>query len=221
MSDDVHVEPLRGLPETLPQGETILWQGAPDWRALAVDVFHVRAVAIYGALLIVWRVLTILHDGGTLAAAGIAAAWLLLLPIGACAILGVLAYATAATTVYTITDRRVVMRIGIALTLTLNLPYRSIAAADFKPTVFRAGEIALSLSGSDRVSFLVLWPHARPWQVRKPQPMLRGVPDGHRVAMVLARALASAARQPARQVASAPQPAPAREVARRPAALAG
>ena len=52
MSDDIHVEPLRGLPEPLPAGERILWQGAPDWRALAVDVFHVRAVWIYGALLI-------------------------------------------------------------------------------------------------------------------------------------------------------------------------
>lgn len=220
MSEDIHVEPLRGLPEVLPEGETILWQGAPDWRALALDIFHVRAVAIYGALLIVWRTATILHDGGTLGAAGLAAAWLLLLPIVACAILAVLAYATAITSVYTITDKRVVMRIGIALTLTLNLPFRTIASADFKPTFFGAGEIALSLSGSDRVSFLVLWPHARPWQVRKPQPMLRGVPDGQRVAMILARALASAARQAPRAVASAPNPAPAREVAGRPAALA-
>lgn len=219
MSEDIHVEPLRGLPEALPEGERILWQGAPDWRALAVDVFHVRAVAIYGALLIVWRLVSILHDGGGLAAAGIAAAWLVLLPVGASLILGILAYATATTTVYTITDRRVVMRIGIALTLTLNLPFRAIAAADFKPTVFGAGEIPLALSGTDRVSFLVLWPHARPWRVRKPQPMLRAVPDGARVATLLARALATAAQQAPRTVA-APTAAPARDIARRPAALA-
>ena len=75
MSDDIHVEPLRGLPEPLPAGERILWQGAPDWRALAVDVFHVRAVWIYGALLIAWRIVTIVHDGGSLAAAGIAIVW--------------------------------------------------------------------------------------------------------------------------------------------------
>ena len=40
-------EPIRGLPGPLPEGETILWQGAPDWRVLAVQAFHVRAVAIY------------------------------------------------------------------------------------------------------------------------------------------------------------------------------
>ena len=96
------------------------------------------------------------------------------------------------------------------------------AAADFKPTVFGAGEIALSLSGSDRISFLVLWPHARPWRVRKPQPMLRAVPDGVRVAGLIARALAEAARQPARPLESpAPTAAPERARVRRPAALAG
>ncbi len=65
-------------------------------------------------------------------------------------ILSVLAWATAATTVYTITDRRVAMRIGIALTLTLNLPFKSVAAAQFKASSFGTGDIALALSGPTR-----------------------------------------------------------------------
>jgi len=28
-------EPVPGLPQRLPQGERILWQGAPDWQTLA------------------------------------------------------------------------------------------------------------------------------------------------------------------------------------------
>ena len=40
-------EAAPGLPEPLPAGERVLWQGAPQWRTLAVEVFHVRAVAIY------------------------------------------------------------------------------------------------------------------------------------------------------------------------------
>lgn len=221
MSDDVHVEPQRGLPEALPEGERIIWQGAPDWRALAVEVFHVRAVIVYGALLILWRTATVLHDGGSMAEAAIVALWLLALPVGACAILAILAYATASTTVYTITDKRVVMRIGIALTLTLNLPFRRIVSADYKPGRRGTGEIALSTAGTDRVSFLVLWPHSRPWRVRKPQPMLRAVPEGQRVAALLARALAGASQQSVRKVESAPGHAPAaRGTAARPAALA-
>ena len=39
----------------------------------------------------------------------------------------VFAWASARTTVYTITNRRVVMRFGIALPMTLNLPFTLIA----------------------------------------------------------------------------------------------
>ena len=48
-------EPIRGLPGDLPEGETILWQGAPNWLTLAEQAFHVRAVAAYFALMLLWR----------------------------------------------------------------------------------------------------------------------------------------------------------------------
>ena len=35
-------EPLKGLPEALPAGEQVLWQGAPAWRGLALDAYRVR-----------------------------------------------------------------------------------------------------------------------------------------------------------------------------------
>jgi hypothetical protein len=33
-------EPVRGLPETLPPGETLLWQGEPDWLSMARRTFR-------------------------------------------------------------------------------------------------------------------------------------------------------------------------------------
>ena len=51
------------LPEPLPAGESVLWQGRPEWRGLALRAFHVRMVAIYFALLAVWRVASGLMDG--------------------------------------------------------------------------------------------------------------------------------------------------------------
>ena len=44
-------EPVRGLPEALPEGEEILWQGAPDWAGFAVHALHVRLVTAYFAVL--------------------------------------------------------------------------------------------------------------------------------------------------------------------------
>ena len=32
-------EPVHGLPEKLPAGEKILWQGSPDWKTLANEAF--------------------------------------------------------------------------------------------------------------------------------------------------------------------------------------
>ena len=30
--DDFDFEPVRGLPQVLPEGERLLWQGAPRWQ---------------------------------------------------------------------------------------------------------------------------------------------------------------------------------------------
>ncbi|MFN6997976.1 MAG: molybdenum cofactor biosynthesis protein MoaE [Aquincola tertiaricarbonis] len=34
----------------------MLWQGSPQWAALAISAFHVRKVAIYFALILAWQV---------------------------------------------------------------------------------------------------------------------------------------------------------------------
>ena len=86
------------------------------------------------------------------------------------------AWFAARTTLYTLTDRRIVMRIGVVLTLTLNLPLKQIAGAALKPQAGGHGDVALSLAGKDRIAFLNLWPHARPWQLKNPQPSLRCLP---------------------------------------------
>ena len=47
--DDFDFEPVRGLPQILPKGERMLWQGAPRWQDLAVHAFHARKVIWYFA----------------------------------------------------------------------------------------------------------------------------------------------------------------------------
>jgi Bacterial PH domain len=195
MSIDHHgheheLEPQYGLPERLPEGENLLWQGAPDFRALALQVFHVRKVAVYFAVLLAWRAGTLVSGGAT---------WLdalrgLALPAALAALgllaLGTLAWLTARTTVYTLTNRRVVMRIGIVLTLALNLPLRIVASAGLRRQGARGGDIVLQLSGDDHMAWLHLWPHARAWRVKRPEPMLRALPDAAHVSKLLAQAWA-------------------------------
>jgi hypothetical protein len=181
-------EPEHGLPEALPKDERVLWRGSPDWRALAVRAFHARKLAIYFGLMLLLRGAATLSSGGTVAQAGMAMLWLLPLAVIGVGIVISLARLSARTAVFTVTDRRVVMRVGIVLTVTFNLPYRCIQNADLRLDRSGTGDIALALKGSDRIAYLHLWPFARPWRVARPEPMLRAIPD----AAVVARQLSTA-----------------------------
>jgi hypothetical protein len=189
-------EPVPGLPERLPAGETILWQGAPEREALARRALHVRTIAWYFAALAAWRGLALAADGAS--AIDIAAGAGLLLILGAAAIvpLALYAWASARTTLYTITNRRVVIRAGVALPTTFNLPFAAIEAAGLKLHGGGVGDIALRLVPDQKIAYVFLWPHARPWRLARPEPTLRCVPDAERVAQLLGRALAAATEMP-------------------------
>jgi Bacterial PH domain len=192
MSDDFDFEPVRGLPEMLPAGERLLWQGAPRWQDLAVHAFHARKVIWYFLAIAIVQAVFRLADGSSLAEAAWPFVWLL--PMGgiAAAILTFLAYVSARTTVYSMTTKRLVMRIGIALPVTLNLPFRLVDSASLRLYANGSGEIPLKLAASERVAYLLLWPHARPMHFRNPQPCLRAIPDADQVAKLLATALSNA-----------------------------
>lgn len=182
--DDFAFEPVRGLPERPPAGERILWQGRPNSWALAWDALSLPWVAGYFVLLAAWRFLaTVDQEVG--AALALATPYLVMGAV-VCALLWLVAFLQARATVYTITDARVAMRIGAALTITLNLPYAQLRSASFAPGRFGTGTIALDLMGDTRLSYLVCWPHIRPWHMKRPQPALRCIPDAETVARLLA-----------------------------------
>lgn len=182
-------EAAPGLPEALPQGERLLWQGAPNWRTLANEVLHVRALSIYFAVLLAWRAGNVLYDGGTVAQAGLSVAILAPVALLALGLLTLVAWLMARTTIYTITDRRVVMRIGIVLNVTFNIPHRMIEAASLRPGTQGVGDIALTLLPTERIAYGHLWPHARPWKLKRTEPMLRALPDAKRVGQLLTNAI--------------------------------
>jgi hypothetical protein len=175
-------EPIRGLPGNLPAGEHILWQGSPDAWAFARSALATRWIAGYFAALVVWAMVR-----GTLMGAAITAG------LGAVAVALALVFAVlvARTTVYTITNRRVVLRIGVALSKCINLPLSQLGSADLRARGNGFGDIALVPIGRTNLGYAMLWPHARPLRLAAPQPMLRAVPAAIEVAGVLAKATAA------------------------------
>ena len=188
--DDFAVEPIEGLPELLPKGEVILWQGRPNWLRLTIESLNLWWVIGYFGLLVAWRLVTVIDylPLGTAVSVSVpflfvaAFVGLLLCSIG---------YIQARSTVYTITNRRVVMRIGAALTMTLNLPFTKIDNAAVAKKRGGFGNIAFETSGNTKFSYFVLWPHARSWYFSKPQPTLKCIPDIEKVSSILGQAAKS------------------------------
>lgn len=175
MSEYDH-EPVRGLPAVLPPDEHIIWQGAPAWSALLASALHVKLVAGYFGVIIAWAVGV--GDWGT--AGGVA-----VLALAVLALLAAFAWGVSRTTVYTLTNKRLVLRIGVALNKCINLPLAELESANMKPLAGGHGHIVFALKGMPRLGYLMLWPHVRSLRIVRPQPMLRAIPDAASVAAKL------------------------------------
>lgn len=194
-------EYMPGIPEPLPEGERLLWQGSPRWQNLAISALHVRKLLFYFALLAAWRIGTDLA-GGQGAGAALAGAAGLAVPAGlAVGVLLLIAWQMGRTTIYTVTTERVMLRFGIALPMTANIPYSLVQSAAVKIGSDGSGDIPVNVKPGNGVSWLIFWPHVRPWSFGNAQPMLRGIPDAERVAGLLADALAQYSNQTSGQTA--------------------
>jgi hypothetical protein len=189
MSTHADIEPIPGLPHELPEGERIVWQGRPEWKALARHTFKLRWLGAYFAIFAAARVFVGVRSG----ASSSAVPRLLLLPAGlAIACLGLLAavaWLNAGAALYTITTRRVVLRIGVALPMTWNLPFKRLASANLKVRKEGDGDIVLELKAPDRIAWLQLWPHSQPWRLANARPTMRTIAEPARVASLLAEAV--------------------------------
>lgn len=196
---EYEIEPIPGLPGRLPPGERVLWQGQPAFGVLARSAFHTGAVAIYFIALVLLALIGRAPTGALLTSiAGVAGVGLLYL----------LAWVCARTTRYTLTNKRLVLRIGMAVPKCINLPLSQIAAVDFRARPNGTGDLVIRLDRPRGVGYALLWPHARAWRFNNPQPMLRAVPEAARVGALLGRTVQAAQGGGAlNQIASGPQAA--------------
>ena len=180
---------FKELPAPLPVGERVIWQGKPQFKGLALRAFHIREVAVYFGLLLIWRLWSNWSLGVPATEAAISALWLIVPALSAIAVLAGLASLFRRAACYTITSKRILFQFGVALPMTMNIPLGKIAGAALKTYRDGSGDIPLHLSDGDRVSYLLLWPHIRPWRLRAPEPMLISIPDAAGVAAKLMDAL--------------------------------
>jgi len=183
---------IRGVPHPLPAGEHVLWEGAPTGRATATHVFHRRLFALYfAAITVYWAATTALSVGSSDFIAGLGVR--LGLAFAVLAIVEVLSRVSARTTRYAITNRRVVLKIGMVIEMSINIPFSTIESAGVGTFRDGTGQVMLSLVKTNRLAYIALWPHCRVFSINHPQPILRGLVDAPHVGALLANAVAEAA----------------------------
>ena len=169
-------EPTFGFPESLPASEKVLWQGSPCAWLIARRIFFLPHLFFYFLIL---SCLALIVNSEVLTLKDLFIKFLSYMSLGMVAIFLLLAisYLISSTTVYSITDKRVVMRIGIVLNLSLNIPFSKIETAAHKAYPDKSGDISLNLVPDNKIAYLHLWPHCRPWFFSSPRPRLSCLKD--------------------------------------------
>ncbi|MBL8953850.1 MAG: PH domain-containing protein [Myxococcaceae bacterium] len=185
MSGHHDFEAQPGLPEALPEGERLLWQGRPSWRLLARHQLKARWLAVYFAVFAAAKLMAGSTSGDEVASLP-AALGLVAFCLG---LLCTYAFFSARATLYSITTHRIVLRIGVALPLTVNLPFKRLASADAAVRSEADGDIVLSLAEHRGLKWLYLWPHVALAPLRRPRAMLVGLTEPVRVAGLLGEAV--------------------------------
>ncbi|MCX7375019.1 MAG: photosynthetic complex putative assembly protein PuhB [Alphaproteobacteria bacterium] len=184
-------EAVPGLPERLPEGETLLWQGRPEWRGFASRAMGLKGFAAYFLGLLAVQLAWGIAAGHPLS--GIVFGMSVLFVMGAVVIglLALVGWLSARSALYTVTSKRVVLRVGIALPMTINIPFAVVDSLARREHADGTEDLVLKIMRPHRLSWVALWPHCRVPKLFSPEPMLRAIPVQASAAQVLARALAA------------------------------
>jgi len=175
-------EPVEGLPDYLPEGETLVWQGRPTVAAMARRVFFIPHLALYFGLLIAGHAVYRLMEGVSAAQVMGTFVWQAGLAATVLVLLAWLARSYAASVMYTLTSERLVIRSGVALPMMVNIPIEQITAADMRVYRDGTGDIVLTPIADRKLHWVLLWPNVSAWYSRPIRPLLRGLAEPHRAA---------------------------------------
>lgn len=183
---------IRGVSHPLPAGERLLWEGAPGFGAVLSHVFHWQWIAGYFAVVFgYWAVVTESPIGsdvwwGAALFRLVLSGFVLGTAVG-------LSKAISLTTWYAITTQRVVLRIGMVFSVSINVPFTLIESAGVGRFRDGSGQVTLVIATGHRIAYSALWPHCRVFRLNQPEPVLRGLADAERVGRILADAVVAAA----------------------------
>ncbi len=181
----------------------MLWQGRPAAWSVTRHALHMHLIAAYFALLAGWRFVWLWQAGAPFPEIIMSSATILAVGVACLLLIALMGRLISRTSLYTITTKRFVMRYGIALPVTVQVPFTVITSADVRTYSDGSADIAFAVSGENPLNHYHLWPHVRAWRLAKAQPMMRCLGDAETAVRVLRLALQASAGQSKSDVAPA------------------
>ena len=169
---------LKHLPnevgKMIPDGEKIYWSGMPNWRSFGYHAFGIKYLIFY---LIFCAFYSVTQINGGFNFSTFFGKYLPFIISGLFAgmMLFFLAYVAASHTCYVLTEKRIVIKTGVALVFLLNLPLKNVVSIDKKTLAQGRGNLSFKAQSKKRIPFLSCWPSVRGGSFFEPIPTFRSI----------------------------------------------
>ena len=177
-------EAPKNILDAIPNGESILWKGRPSLWGFSWNLFGLKWITLY------LSILSIVSVARFFASDFYTAFYVDFLPfflsgIFASIILIGLAATQTYSTVYIITENRVIIKTGAALSFLISMPFKKIKEVNLQKRGASIGTISFELLSEKRVPYISCWPSVRPWKFKRTQPAFSCIGSVDEVATVL------------------------------------
>ena len=177
-------EAPKNILDVIPNGESILWKGRPSLWGFSWNLFGLKWITLYLSML------SIVSVARFFASDFYTAFYVDFLPfflsgIFASIILIGLAATQTYSTVYIITENRVIIKTGAALSFLISMPFKKIKEVNLQKRGASIGTISFELLSEKRVPYISCWPSVRPWKFKRTQPAFSCIGSVDEVATIL------------------------------------
>ena len=177
-------ETPKNILDAIPNGESILWKGRPSLWGFSWNLFGLKWITLY------LSILSIVSVARFFASDFYTAFYVDFLPfflsgIFASIILIGLAATQTYSTVYIITENRVIIKTGAALSFLISMPFKKIKEVNLQKRGASIGTISFELLSEKRVPYISCWPSVRPWKFKRTQPAFSCIGSVDEVATIL------------------------------------
>ena len=178
----------KNILDAIPEGESILWKGKPSFWGFSWYFFGLKLLAFYLIILsVVFAARLTVTDFFTAFIVDFLP--FLLSGILTSFILMALAKIQSQSSVYIITENRVIIKSGAALSFLISMPFKKIKAVNLQKRKGSLGTISFELNSGKRVPYISCWPSVRPWRFKKTEPAFSCIENVDEVATILRKSV--------------------------------